>query len=164
MQGIVPGPDVITKSPQLFWGLITSMWIGNLMLVVLNLPLVGLWVSLLRVPYTILFPAIILFCAIGVYSVNNSTFGIYLIVISGLVGYLLSKLDCEPAPFVLGFVLGPMLEENLRRALILSNGDPMTFVERPISLALLLVSVGAVLFVSLPSISRRRKEIFVEDV
>ena len=163
MQGIVPGPDIITKNPELFWGLIASMWVGNAMLVILNLPLIGVWVALLRVPYAILFPAIIAFCAIGVYSVNNSTFGIYLVAVSGLAGYFLTKLDCEPAPFILGFVLGPMLEEYLRRALILSNGDPLIFVQRPISALLLLIAVTALVVVSLPALTRRRQEIFVEE-
>jgi TctA family transporter len=138
------------------------MWIGNAMLIVLNLPLIGMWVALLRVPYTILFPAIIVFCCIGVYSVNNSPFGVYEIAMSGLIGYLLVKLDCEVAPFILGFILGPMLEEHLRRAMIISGGDPWVFITRPISAVLLLIAVIALVVVSMPAISRKRKEVFVE--
>ncbi|WP_334150346.1 tripartite tricarboxylate transporter permease [Hyphomicrobium sp.] len=163
MQGIVPGPNVVISNPDLFWGLIASMWIGNAMLVILNLPLIGLWVSLLRIPYTILFPAIIAFCCIGVYSINNSAFAVYLVTIAGLVGYILIKLECEPAPFILGFILGPMLEEHLRRAMLISGGDLSIFVTRPISAGLLAVAVIALIVVSRPSVAKRRKKIFVED-
>ncbi|AXV17891.1 hypothetical protein CYG48_19060 (plasmid) [Neorhizobium sp. SOG26] len=163
MQGIVPGPNVVVNNPELFWGLIASMWIGNAMLVVLNLPLIGLWVSLLRIPYWIMFPAIIAFCCIGVYSVSNSAFAVYTVTISGAIGYFLIKLDCEPAPFVLGFVLGPMLEEHLRRAMLISGGDPGIFVTRPISGGLLLVAAVLLVIVSRPTVARRREEVFVED-
>lgn len=163
MQGIVPGPNVVTTNPDLFWGLIASMWVGNAMLVVLNLPLIGLWVSLLRIPYTILFPAIIAFCCIGVYSVDNSAFAVYMVTISGLAGYLLMKLECEPAPFVLGFILGPMLEEHLRRAMLMSSGDPSVFVTRPISAVLLAIAAIALFVVSRPNVSKRREEVFVEE-
>ncbi len=163
MQGIVPGPNVVTSNPDLFWGLIASMWIGNAMLVILNLPLIGLWVSLLRIPYNILFPAIIAFCCIGVYSINNSAFAVYLVTIAGLVGYLLIKLECEPAPFILGFILGPMLEEHLRRAMLISGGDPTIFVTRPISAGLLAVAAIALFIVSRPSVQKQRGEVFVED-
>lgn len=163
MQGIVPGPNVIVRNPDLFWGLVVSMWVGNAMLVILNLPLIGLWVSLLRVPYDILFPAIIAFCCIGVYTVNNSSFGVYLVTISGLLGYILVKLECEPAPFVLGFILGPLLEENLRRAMIISSGDVSVFLTRPISAALLVCAAIAVVIVSRPSVAKRREEVFIED-
>ena len=125
IQGIVPGPNVATEQPALFWGIIASMWIGNLMLIVLNLPLIGLWVKLLTVPYYVLFPIIMAFCSIGVYSVNSNVFDLYAVAFFGLLGYVLVKLRCEPAPLLLGFVLGPLLEENLRRAMILSRGDPI---------------------------------------
>jgi putative tricarboxylic transport membrane protein len=162
IQGIIPGPNVIVKNPDMFWGLVTSMWVGNAVLVILNLPLIGLWVRLLRVPYTVLFPAIVAFCCIGVYSVDNSAFDIYQVTIAALVGYFLMKLDCEPAPFVLGFILGPMLEEHLRRALIISGGDPSVFVTRPISAGLLLLAVVALLVVSLPTAVKKREEVFAE--
>ncbi|WP_028034311.1 tripartite tricarboxylate transporter permease [Chelativorans sp. J32] len=163
MQGIQPGPNVVVSNPEIFWGLIASMWIGNAMLVVLNLPLIGLWVSLLRVPYWIMFPAIIAFSCIGVYSVSNSAFAVYTVTIAGVIGYFLIKLDCEPAPFVLGFVLGPMLEEHLRRAMLISGGDLSIFVTRPISAALLIVAVAVLFVVSRPNIAKRRQEVFVEE-
>jgi TctA family transporter len=164
IQGVTPGPNVITSNPALFWGLIASMWIGNAMLVILNLPLIGLWVSLLRVPYRILFPAIIAFCCIGVYSVSNSVFGVYLVIGAGILGYLLVKLELEWAPFVLGFVLGPMLEHQLRRSMLISGGDPTVFVSRPISAVLLLLAVGLLILVSLPQANRAREEVFTEEV
>jgi TctA family transporter len=154
---------VVSSNPDLFWGLIASMWIGNAMLVILNLPLIGLWVSLLRIPYNILFPAIIAFCCIGVYSINNSAFAVYLVTISGLVGYLLMKLECEPAPFILGFILGPMLEEHLRRAMLISGGDLSVFVTRPISAGLLAVAAITLFIVSRPSVQKQREEVFVEE-
>ena len=163
MQGIIPGPQVVTKNPDLFWSLIVSMWIGNAMLVILNLPLIGIWVRLLRIPYTILFPAIIAFCCIGVYSVDNSGFAVYMVTITGAIGYFLIKLDCEPAPFILGFILGPMLEEHLRRAMIVSGGDVTIFVTRPISAVLLIIAVAALIIVSLPAIAKQRETIFVEE-
>ncbi len=163
IQGIQPGPSVITRNPDLFWGLVTSMWVGNAMLIVLNLPLIGIWVALLRVPYNVLFPAIVAFCCIGVYSVGNSEFAVYEVTVAGLLGYLLVKLECEMAPFILGFILGPMLEEHLRRAMILSAGDPTVFVTRPISAVLLAIAVVTLVVVSLPAIAKKRKEVFVED-
>jgi putative tricarboxylic transport membrane protein len=157
IQGIQPGPQVMTKQPDLFWGVIASMWIGNLMLLVINLPLIGIWVSLLRVPYNLLFPAIVVFCAIGAYSINNSFFDVWLMLGFGLVGYFFLKVGVEPAPFVLGFVLGPMLEENFRRAMLISGGELTVFIERPISAVLL--ACAALLLVSLlvPDLRRRRE-------
>lgn len=163
IQGVVPGPSVITDQPALFWGIIVSMWIGNLMLVILNLPLIGIWVRLLTIPYYVLFPAILAFCAIGVYAVGGNAFSLYLVLGFGVLGYVMTKLDCEPAPMLLGFILGPMLEEHLRRAMILGRGDPMYFLERPVSLVLLAIALLALLIVILPSISRKRKEVFVGD-
>jgi TctA family transporter len=163
IQGIVPGPNVATEQPALFWGIIASMWIGNLMLVVLNLPLIGLWVKLLTVPYYVLFPAIMTFCAIGVYSVNNNAYDLYAVAFFGLMGYVLVKLRCEPAPLLLGFVLGPLLEENLRRAMIISRGDPSVFVTRPISAVLLAAALAVLVVVLLPSVKKKREEVFVEE-
>ena len=163
LQGITPGPEVITSQPALFWGIIASMWIGNLLLVILNLPLVGLWVKMLSIPYRVLFPAIVLFACIGTYSINQNIYDIYAIAFFGIVGYLLIRFGCEPAPLLLGFVLGPLLEEHLRRAMIISRGDPMIFVERPISATLLGLAVLAVVIAVLPSIRRKRKEVFVEE-
>ncbi|MCZ0964573.1 tripartite tricarboxylate transporter permease, partial [Paracoccus benzoatiresistens] len=163
IQGIVPGPNVVSEQPELFWGIIASMWIGNLMLVVLNLPLIGLWVKLLTVPYYVLFPIIMAMCSIGVYSVNSNTYDLFAVAFFGLLGYVLSKLRCEPAPLLLGFVLGPLLEENLRRAMILSRGDPTTFLTRPISAGLLLLSVAILVLVFLPQIRKRRDEVFTES-
>ncbi|SNR57770.1 tripartite tricarboxylate transporter permease [Paracoccus sediminis] len=163
IQGIVPGPNVVSEQPALFWGIVASMWIGNLMLVVLNLPLIGLWVKLLTVPYYILFPIIMAMCSIGVYSVNSNTYDLFAVAGFGLLGYVLSKLRCEPAPLLLGFVLGPLLEENLRRAMILSRGDPTTFVTRPISATLLVLSLAILVLVFLPQIRKRRDEVFTES-
>jgi TctA family transporter len=163
IHGITPGPNVITDEPALFWGVIVSMWVGNLLLVILNLPLIGLWVKLLTIPYRMLFPAIIAFACIGTYSIGSNAFDIYAIAFLGIVGYVLVKLDCEPAPLLLGFVLGPLLEEHLRRALIISHGNPMTFVERPISAGLLAFAVIAILVSLLPAIRKRREEVFVEE-
>lgn len=163
IQGIVPGPNVVSEQPQLFWGIIASMWIGNLMLVVLNLPLIGLWVKLLTVPYYVLFPIIMAMCSIGVYSVATNTFDLYAVAFFGFLGYMMAKLRCEPAPLLLGFVLGPLLEENLRRAMILSRGDPTTFVIRPISLVLLLMALAVLVLVFLPQIRKRRDEVFTES-
>ncbi|HMR31600.1 MAG TPA: tripartite tricarboxylate transporter permease [Geminicoccaceae bacterium] len=162
IQGITPGPNVVTDEPALFWGMIVSMWVGNFMLVVLNLPLIGIWVRLLTVPYHMLFPAILAFCCIGVYSVNSNAFDVYAMAVFGFVGYLLVKLECEPAPLLLGFVLGPMLEEYLRRAMVLSRGDPTVFVTRPLSLALLIVAVAVLTLVLLPAIRAKREEAFQE--
>ena len=162
IQGITPGPNVVTEKPDLFWGIIASMWIGNLMLVLLNLPLIGIWVRLLTVPYHVLFPAIMAFCCIGVYSVNNNTFDVYTMALFGVAGYLLVKLECEPAPLLLGFVIGPMLEEYLRRAMLISRGDPMVFFTRPISATLLLLAFAALVVVLLPSVGKTREEAFRE--
>lgn len=162
IQGIVPGPNVASEQPALFWGVIASMWIGNLMLVVLNLPLIGMWVRLLKVPYHVLFPIIMAFCSIGVYSVNSNVYDLYAVAFFGLMGYVLIKLKCEPAPLLLGFVLGPMLEENLRRAMILGRGDATVFLTRPISATLLALTVVVLVVVLLPSIRKKRDEVFVE--
>ena len=163
LQGITPGPNVINDQPALFWGIIASMWIGNLLLVMLNLPLIGLWVKMLTIPYRALFPAIVLFACIGCYSINQNVFDIYAIGFFGILGYVLIRLGCEPAPLLLDFVLGPLLEEHLRRAMIISRGDPMIFLERPISATLLGLALLAVLIAVLPSIRKKRKEVFVEE-
>jgi TctA family transporter len=162
IQGIAPGPQVMNERPQLFWGMIASMWVGNLMLVVLNLPLIGMWVSLLKVPYRLLYPAILLFCCIGVYSVNNSPFDIYMMVIFGMFGLICVKLECEPAPLILGFILGPMMEENLRRAMLLSRGDPSVFFTKPISAVLLGIALILLVIVLAPSVKKKRAEAFQE--
>jgi TctA family transporter len=141
MQGVTPGPQVVTANPELFWGIVASMWIGNLMLLVLNLPLVGVWVRLLRIPYRWLFPCIVMFCCIGNYAVNNNPVDVYLCAALGVFGYVLAKLECEPAPLLLGFVLGPLMEEHLRRAMLLSRGDPTVFFTRPISLAFMVATL-----------------------
>ncbi|MFA4913466.1 MAG: tripartite tricarboxylate transporter permease [Burkholderiaceae bacterium] len=163
IHNIQPGPQVMSSHPELFWGLIASMWIGNLMLVVLNLPLIGLWVKLLRVPYRMLFPAILVFCTIGVYSLNYNTFDIFMFAIFGIIGYVWSKLKCEGAPLLLGLVLGPMMEENFRRALLLSRGEFSTFVTRPLSASLLAAAACLVILVALPSLRKKREEAFVEE-
>jgi putative tricarboxylic transport membrane protein len=159
IQGIQPGPQVMTQRPELFWGLIASMWIGNLMLVVLNLPLIGVWVKMLSVPYRLLFPAIMAFSAIGIYSVNNSAFEIYLTALFGVLGFVWLRLGCNPAPLLLGFVLGPMLEEHLRRAMLMSRGDPSVFVTRPISLTFVIATVLILLLMAAPLLRRHRAEI-----
>lgn len=163
IHNIQPGPQVMTSNPELFWGLIASMWIGNAMLIILNLPLIGMWIKLLAVPYRWLFPAIVLFCAIGVYSTNNNNFDIWMVALFGVIGYLFIKLGCEPAPLLLGFILGPMMEEYLRRALLISRGDWSVFVTRPISASLLAVAALLLIIVLLPSIKKKREEAFVED-
>ncbi|MCC6869528.1 MAG: tripartite tricarboxylate transporter permease [Burkholderiales bacterium] len=162
IHSIQPGPQVMTSNPQLFWGLIASMWIGNLMLIVLNLPLIGIWVKLLQVPYRLLYPAILLFCCIGVYSINNNVFDVFLTAIFGILGWLFVKLECEPAPLLLGFILGPMMEENLRRALLLSRGDATVFFTRPISAVMLAMSIALILIIVAPSIRKKRDEAFHE--
>ena len=162
IQGIQPGPGVITEQPALFWGLIASMWIGNLMLLVLNLPLIGIWVKMVSVPYHLLYPMILVFCVIGVFSLSNSTFDIYLMVLFGAVGYIFKKLDSEPAPMMLGYILGPMMEEYLRRTLLISRGDPMVFLNRPLSATMLALAVILLLMVLLPSFSKSREEAFRE--
>jgi TctA family transporter len=163
IQGIQPGPRMVEAQPDLFWGLIASMWIGNVMLVILNLPLVGLWVKLLKIPYRMLYPAILLFCCIGVYASQFSTYDLYLAAGFGLAGYVFRKLECEPAPMVLGFVLGPLMEANFRRAMVLSQGDYLTFVREPISLGFLLLA--AVLFIgaSIPLVRKRRDAVIAEE-
>jgi putative tricarboxylic transport membrane protein len=163
IHNIQPGPQVMTSNPELFWGLIASMWIGNLMLVILNLPLIGIWIKLLTVPYRYLFPAIVLFCAIGVYSTNNNTWDIWMVAMFGVIGYIFIKLGCEPAPLLLGLILGPMMEENLRRAMLLSRGDWSVFVTRPLSLGLLIAASLLLVIVMLPSIKKKREETFVEE-
>lgn len=163
IHNIQPGPQVMTSHPELFWGLIVSMWIGNLMLVILNLPLVGLWIKLLKVPYRILFPAILVFCTIGVYSLNYNVFDIWMTAAFGFVGYIWAKLKCEGAPLLLGLVLGPMMEENFRRALLLARGDYTTFVTRPLSMSLLIAAGILICIVALPSIKKKRAETFVEE-
>jgi TctA family transporter len=149
----------MTQRPELFWGLVASMWIGNLMLVVLNLPLIGLWVKLLEVPYRLLFPAIMAFSAIGIYSVNNSSFEIYLTAVFGVLGFVWGKLGFPAAPLLLGFVLGPMMEENLRRAMLMAKGDPSVFVTRPISLGFIIITIGILIVMVAPAVKKRRAEI-----
>ena len=163
IKGIQPGPQVMTSNPQLFWGLIASMWVGNAMLIILNLPLIGIWIKLLTVPYRFLFPAIVVFCGIGCYTLNNSSFDVFMTAGFCLVGYTFYKLGCEPAPLLLGFILGPMMEENLRRALLLSRGDWTTFATRPLSAGLLLAALLMVVVVMLPSIKSKREEAFLEE-
>jgi TctA family transporter len=162
MQGIQPGPSVVTEQPALFWGLIASMWIGNLFLLILNLPLIGLWVRMIAVPYHYLYPAILMFTAIGVFSISNSTFDVYLMALFGIVGYVFRKLDCEPAPMLLGFILGPMMEEQLRRAMLLAKGDPSVFVARPISAAMLVLATVLLVMVLAPAVRRTRAHAFEE--
>ena len=163
IHGIQPGPQVMSERPALFWGMVASMWIGNLMLVIINLPLIGMWVQLLRVPYRMLYLAILLFSAIGVYTVNNSAFSVLLAALFGLLGYVFIRLECEGAPLLLGFVLGPLMEENLRRAMRISGGDPMIFVNRPISLGLLLAALALLAAVAVPLIRSKREEAFQES-
>jgi putative tricarboxylic transport membrane protein len=163
IHGITPGPSVMHNQPDLFWGLIASMWIGNLMLLVINLPLIGLWVKLLTVPYRLLYPAILLFCCVGVYSVSNRAFDVALAVGFGFLGYLFRKAKCEPGPLLLGFVLGPLLETNLRRAMLISQGSPSVFIERPISLALLIASAALFVLLLVPAIRKTREDAFVEE-
>ncbi|WP_027535093.1 tripartite tricarboxylate transporter permease [Bradyrhizobium sp. WSM3983] len=163
IHGIQPGPAVMTQQPALFWGIIASMWIGNFFLILLNLPLVGMWAKMLTIPYHILFPGIMVFCAIGVFSLNNTSFDVYLMAVFGLLGYVFAKLKCEPAPMLLGFILGPMMEENLRRSLTLSRGDPLVFVKSPISLTMLIIALLALLMVLLPSFRKTREDAFVEE-
>ena len=162
IHGIQPGPSVVTSQPALFWGVVVSMWIGNLMLLTLNLPLIGMWVRLITIPYQFLYPAILVFCAIGVFSLKNATFDVYLMGLFGIFGYVFSKLGCEPAPMLLAYILGPLMEEYLRRAMLLSRGNPMVFIQRPISATLLALSMLAMLSVLLPSFSKTRKEAFKE--
>ena len=163
IQGIAPGPQVMTERPQLFWGMIASMWVGNAMLVVLNLPLVGMWIKLLTIPYRVLFPSILLFCTIGVYSVQNSAFDSILTALFGVFGYICVKTESEPAPMLLGYILGPLMEENLRRAMLLSRGDPIVFFQRPISAVMLTLAILMLLVILLPNIRKKREEAFVDE-
>ncbi len=163
IQGIAPGPQVMTERPQLFWGMIASMWLGNLMLVVLNLPLIGMWIKLLTVPYRILYPSILVFMAIGVFSLSNNPFDVFLMAAFGLLGYICVKLECEPAPMILGFILGPLMEENLRRAMLLSRGDAFVFFQKPISASFLIVSIILLAIIALPNIRKKREQVFVEE-
>ncbi|NDH30788.1 MAG: tripartite tricarboxylate transporter permease, partial [Betaproteobacteria bacterium] len=163
IHNIQPGPQVMTSNPTLFWGLIASMWVGNLMLVILNLPLIGLWIKLLSVPYRVLFPAILLFCCIGAYSINNNVFDVFMTIPFAILGYLFKKFDCEPAPLLLGFVLGKLMEEYLRRALTISRGDPTVFFTRPLSATLLTIAAVLLVLVFLPALSKKREEAFRED-
>src|SRR6266545_1466224 len=162
IQGIAPGPQVMTERPELFWGLIASMWLGNFMLVILNLPLVGVWVKLLRVPYRLLYPAIVAFCCIGAYTINNKPFDLFVMGFFAIFGYVALKLDCEPAPLILGFVLGPMMEENLRRALLISRGDPMVLLHEPISLAFLVAAAALLIVIAAPAVRLKRAEVLNE--
>jgi TctA family transporter len=162
IQGITPGPQVMTERPQLFWGMIASMWLGNAMLVILNLPMIGMWIKLLTVPYRFLYPAILLFCCIGVYSLSNTPVDIMMAAFFGLLGWIFMKLGCEPAPLLLGFILGPPMEENLRRAMLLARGDFTVFVTRPISLGMLIVAAFLLLLVIAPAVQRKREEAFQE--
>ena len=162
LHGITPGPKVMIERPELFWGMIASMWIGNLILVILNLPLIGIWVQLLTIPYRLLYPAILVFCCIGVYSLRNNPFDVVLTAGFGLLGYIFNKVDCEPAPLLLAFILGPMVEENLRRAMLISRGDPTVFFMRPISLAMLLVAAFLLILAIIPAVRRKREEAFQE--
>ncbi len=163
MQGIQPGPSVIHEQPMLFWAIVISMWIGNVMLLVLNLPLIGIWVRMISVRYSLLFPAILVFCAVGVFSINKSLFDVYLMVGFGVAGYVLRRLDCEPAPLLLGFILGPMMEEYLRRAMLLAKGDPAVFLTHPISAVMLLIAAVLLLTMAAPAVRRKREEAFVEE-
>jgi TctA family transporter len=163
IQGIIPGPRVISEKPQLFWGLMASMWIGNAMLVILNLPLIGIWVRLLTVPYRFLYPAILVFMGIGVYGLSNSPFDVLLMAIFGILGVIFVKLECEPAPLILGYVLGPMMEENLRRALLIARGDPTVLITKPISAGFLMAAVLLLGIVLAPAIRKKREEVFVKD-
>jgi TctA family transporter len=163
IQGIAPGPQVMNEKPELFWGLIASMWVGNLMLVILNLPLIGMWIKLLTVPYRYLYPSILVFMAIGVFSLSNNPFDVLIMAIFGVIGYVCVKLECEPAPMILGFILGPLMEENLRRAMLLSRGDPTTFITKPISAGFIIASVLLLVIVALPALRKKREEVFVEE-
>jgi TctA family transporter len=163
IQGIAPGPQVMNEKPELFWGLIASMWIGNAMLVILNLPMIGMWIKLLTVPYRYLYPSILVFMAIGVYSLSNNAFDVLIMAVFGILGYICVKLECEPAPMILGFILGPLMEENLRRAMLLSRGDPTVFVTKPISAGFIIAAVILLVVVSLPSLRKKREEVFVEE-
>lgn len=162
IQGIQPGPRMVEAQPDLFWGLIASMWLGNVMLLVINLPMIGMWVKLLAVPYRYLYPSILIFCSIGVYSLNNNVFDVYMTILFAIFGYLCSKLKMEPAPLLIGFVLGPMMEEHLRRAMLLSRGDWHVFIERPISASMLAIAAIAILAMALPNLRRGKEKALSE--
>ena len=162
VQGIQPGPRVIVTQPELFWGLIVSMWIGNVMLVVLNLPLVGVWVRLLKIPYAVLFPGILAFCCIGTFSANGLEIELYVLAVAGLAGYLFARIGCSPAPFLLGFVLGPMVEEHFRRAMLISQGDASVFFTRPISAGLMIVAFGFAAMMFVPTLLSWRTKVFAD--
>jgi TctA family transporter len=153
----------MNEKPQLFWGLIASMWVGNAFLVILNLPLIGMWIKLLTVPYRYLYPSILVFMSIGVFSLSNNPWDVLIMALFGVLGYVCVKLECEPAPMILGFILGPLMEENLRRAMLLSRGDPSTFITKPISAGFIIASVILLIIVALPAIRRRRDEAFVAE-
>ena len=163
IHGIQPGPQIMTERPEMFWGMVASMWLGNLMLVIINLPLIGMWVQLLKVPYRFLYLSILLFCGIGVYTVSNSPTAVLLAAFFGVLGFVFYRLQCEAAPMILGFVLGPLMEENLRRAMRISGGDPMIFIHRRISLVLLIAAAALLVLVALPAIRSKREEAFQED-
>ena len=163
IQGIAPGPQVMTEKPELFWGLIASMWVGNAMLVILNLPLIGMWIKLLTVPYRYLYPSILVFMAVGVFSLSNNPWDLVVMAVFGLLGYVCTKLECEPAPMILGFILGPLMEENLRRAMLLSRGDPTVFITKPISAGFIIASLILLVIVALPALRKKRQEVFVEE-
>jgi putative tricarboxylic transport membrane protein len=162
IHGITPGPAIISKQPSLFWGMVVSMLIGNIILVILNLPLIGVWVRLLRMPYRLLFPTILVFCCIGTYTVSNSVADVVIMVIFGVIGYVMRKLDCEPTPLLLGLVLAPLLEENFRRTLIASGGDASVFFTRPISLGFLIISAVLLATMTMSSVRKRRSQVFNE--
>ena len=163
IQGIAPGPHIMTQNPDLFWGLVVSMWVGNLMLVILNLPLVGIWIKLLQIPYRFMFPAILVFMCVGVYSLRNNPVDLVLMAIFGVFGYVCRKIECEPAPLILAYILGPLMEENLRRAMLLSRGDASVFAREPVSAGFLVASAALVVVIALPYIRRTREEVFHED-
>jgi putative tricarboxylic transport membrane protein len=163
IQGIQPGPQVMTQQPELFWGVVASMYVGNAMLLVINLPLIGLWVSFLKVPYRLLFPAIVVFCSIGAYSVNNSVFDVWLMLGFAVLGYFFLKVGVHPAPLVLGFVLGPLLEENFRRAMLLSGGDWSVFVTRPISAVLLAMAAALLITIVIPAVKQQREKVVGQE-
>jgi putative tricarboxylic transport membrane protein len=163
IQGIQPGPTIITEQATLFWGVVVSMWVGNVFLLILNLPLIGLWVRMITVPYHLLYPAIVVFCAIGVYSIGNTTFDVFLMALFGLLGYVFRKLGCEPTPLLLGFILGPPMEEYLRRALVLSEGRPDVLLREPLSAVLLATAAVLLVSVLLPAVRRKREQTFVSE-
>jgi TctA family transporter len=162
MQGIQPGPGVVVEQPALFWGIIASMWIGNFFLIVMNLPMIGLWVRMIMVPYHFLYPSVLVFCAIGVFSLSNTEFDVYMMALFGLFGYVCAKLDMEPAPMLLGFIIGPMMEEYLRRTMLLSNSDPTVFLHRPVSAIMLAIAALAMMLVMMPALKKKREEAFEE--